>query len=144
MRIRTYGVVRGVMLKHPPTRFFVPDQRGRREKGATHSGEPVHRFSLLRAFCRLQGKAGLPARRGGRKRPAYNASFLSLSVIALRLQAAAHCPGFRAKILCKESAFQRALGISGHFLRPEGQLSSIPVGEMMTAPGFKWQDNCLV
>ncbi len=40
------------------------------EKGATHSGEPVHRFSLLRAFCRLQGKAGLPARRGGRKRPA--------------------------------------------------------------------------
>ena len=23
MRIRTYGVVRGVMLKHPPTRFFL-------------------------------------------------------------------------------------------------------------------------
>ena len=22
MRIRTYGVVRGVMLKHPPTRLF--------------------------------------------------------------------------------------------------------------------------
>ena len=23
MRIRTYGVVRGVMLKHPPTRLFL-------------------------------------------------------------------------------------------------------------------------
>ena len=25
MRIRTYGVVRGVMLKHPPTRFACPE-----------------------------------------------------------------------------------------------------------------------
>ena len=64
------AIGKGIKCAILPFLFFVPDQRGRREKGATHSGEPVHRFSLLRAFCRLQGKAGLPARRGGRKRPA--------------------------------------------------------------------------
>ena len=42
MRIRTYGVVRGVMLKHPPTRFIPKPaaadmRRGRSPQGAVPS-----------------------------------------------------------------------------------------------------------
>ena len=46
MRIRTYGVVRGVMLKHPPTRFIVKD--GRAVPVVVKSGKSHPRHSALR------------------------------------------------------------------------------------------------
>ena len=66
MQIRTYGVVRGVMLKHPPTRLFlIPEKEIRPETHALPSDLPsaLRRRPGTRRVCQApvsRGKAKAP------------------------------------------------------------------------------------
>ena len=58
MRIRTYGVVRGVMLKHPPTRFFCHGNSGNASERAVSVSASAPLGGDGRALAGVTGKAG--------------------------------------------------------------------------------------